>query len=566
MIQKSFKAKIIIPVIVVIVALVVTLNVFLSIRFSAMSDNLVNEKLIANANSLRFFLEDSKANTREAAVSMAVNPDAIKAISERNSNEIARLFGFMESLYRIDHFTVCDDEGTVLARTFDPDTYGDSGMDQQSVLDALNGKISTYYETAALINVAVRTGCPVFDEDGELIGVVLAGVRLDTENAVEDLKKIFISDVTMFLGDTRIASTMTRNGESIIGTKLDPRIAEIVIKNRQEYSGEVDILGEKYAAFYMPLLDANEEAFATFFLGIPVAELTAALSSSIRAGMILGLCGLIVSIVVLFIILSSISEPIVKLSKDMNHIADGNLGIEIHVKGEDEVAELGKSIQKATDVIHKLLEDIDFMINEHEKGNTDYFLNSGEFRGDYRVLADSVLLLVSLGMRDPLTGIPNKRSFENRLPLEWYRAAREKAPLSLLVIDMDEFKNYDYRFGDEQGDKTLQMVAKTIKGTLKRLIDFVARWGGEKFMVLLPMTDSAGALIVAEKVRKIIESLEIPCADPNGAKVTVSIGVNTQIPLPDSPVDNFVSAAEDALLKAKEAGKNRVMYGGESDG
>lgn len=558
MFKKSFKMKIILPPVAILIILVIVLNLFLSIRFSALSDYLIDEKLIANTNSLKLYLSDCKANSSMAAESMSHNAKAIKAIRERDREELLQIFASALDLYRISFFTICDGDGIVLARTHEPEVFGDSVLNQQNIRDALSGKVSSCFEEGSQIKVSVRTGAPVYDTDGALIGAISAGVRYDTDSEVEKLKDIFHSEITVFLGNTRIATTITKDGHSIIGTALDPRIAEIVIENRQEYSGDAEILGDKYKTFYMPLLNADNEAFATFFLGIPEEETTLMLNNTIQVGLILGLCGLAISIVLLFIIISSISKPITRLSEDMNDIANGNLEIDISIKSNDEVGHLGMSLQRIADILHKLLDDINIMIMEHEKGNTDFSLNSEDFLGGYRVLAEHILELSTMGNTDQLTGIPNRRNFDNRLNLEWNRAVREHAPISVLLLDVDKFKNYNDTHGHQQGDIALKAVANVLKHSVKRSIDFAARWGGEEFVVLLPDTNNHGALTVAEKIRKEIEKAMIHCADESGAHVTVSIGVNTQTPAPDSQLSVFISEADSALYLAKARGRNRV--------
>jgi diguanylate cyclase (GGDEF)-like protein len=211
------------------------------------------------------------------------------------------------------------------------------------------------------------------------------------------------------------------------------------------------------------------------------------------------------------------------------------------------------------------MNDINAMITEQKNGNTDYCLNTDEFHGDYKKLADSVLDLAAFGMRDQLTGIPNRRSFDYRLNWEWKRAIREKSPISILMLDVDKFKNYNDTFGHQQGDVALLSIAKVIKQTVQRLIDFAARWGGEEFIVLLPTTDSAGAVCVAEKIRTEIENMVIPCSNPQGMKITISVGVSTQIPTLDNLPEHTISLADNALYKAKEAGRNRVVFVGEDN-
>ena len=558
--KKSFRTKIILPTVIVLITLVVVLNIFLSLRFAAFGDSLINQKLLANSNSLNLYLNDRKANTNVAAISMALNPDAIAAIKKQDITEILRVFYPAHKLYNVDYFTITDNKGIVLTRTYDPKKFGDSVTNQQNIINALHDTVSTYFESGTEVKVAVRTGAPVYDVDGSLIGVISAGVRFDTNDAAKKLKNLFHSDVTVFLGNTRIITTIAMDGHSIKGTKLDPQMAKIVIENRHEYFGDVELLGEKFKTFYKPLLNVNNEAFATIVLAIPVAELISESKKSIRDGIILGLGGLAVSIFLLFIIISTISKPITKLSSDMYQIASGNLHINVNVNSEDEVGILGKSLQKVADILHSLMGDINNMINEHNKGNTYYCFDTNEFLGEYKKLAESIVELSNIGMLDKLTSIPNRRSFDNRMEMEWNRAIRESKSISILILDIDKFKAYNDTFGHQQGDVALQIVAKILNNSIRRSTDFAARWGGEEFAALLPGTDSVGAIGLAESIRMEIENATIPCNDPRGSKTTVSIGINTSIPQVNSSIAEFISKADAALYESKKAGRNRVIF------
>ncbi|MCL2209051.1 MAG: diguanylate cyclase [Treponema sp.] len=169
-----------------------------------------------------------------------------------------------------------------------------------------------------------------------------------------------------------------------------------------------------------------------------------------------------------------------------------------------------------------------------------------------------------LSMLDQLTQLPNRRSFEMRINTEWAVAQREKKPISILMIDLDKFKNYNDTYGHLQGDIALKTTAGIFGKTLKRPADFAARWGGEEFIVLLPNTDSHGALEIAEKIRGNVEDMEIPSADMQKSNITVSIGVNTHCHDQNTFVINdFISGADKALYDAKDAGRNRVcQYSG----
>lgn len=164
-----------------------------------------------------------------------------------------------------------------------------------------------------------------------------------------------------------------------------------------------------------------------------------------------------------------------------------------------------------------------------------------------------------LGMIDALTNISNRRCFDHQSNIEWNRAIREKTPISILMIDIDKFKDFNDKYGHKHGDMVLKGVADIIIKTLKRSGDLASRWGGEEFSVLLPNTALIGALEIAEQIRANIENLKISCINDKNAKVTISIGVNSVRPDVGSLIDDFISKADKALYAAKEAGRNMVM-------
>ena len=162
---------------------------------------------------------------------------------------------------------------------------------------------------------------------------------------------------------------------------------------------------------------------------------------------------------------------------------------------------------------------------------------------------------------DSLTGIANRRSFDKYLATEWERAARSSTWLSLILLDIDFFKHYNDTYGHQAGDHCLYQVASALNDSLHRSSDLVARYGGEEFAVILPDTDSRGALMVAEKLRAEIENLNIPHATSAVANyVTVSIGVASTLPTQHSTPKKIISEADQALYTAKQSGRNKVMH------
>ena len=173
-------------------------------------------------------------------------------------------------------------------------------------------------------------------------------------------------------------------------------------------------------------------------------------------------------------------------------------------------------------------------------------------------------ILARLSHIDGLTGIANRREFDEYLEREWLRAQRMNKPLSVFMIDVDFFKRYNDRYGHITGDDCLKKIAATLERSLTRPSDLVARYGGEEFSCVLPDTDKEGMLHTAGNILETIRSLKIPHADSGVFEfVTVSIGAASTIPENGSKPADIVKAADCALYGAKAAGRNRVkVYNG----
>lgn len=167
--------------------------------------------------------------------------------------------------------------------------------------------------------------------------------------------------------------------------------------------------------------------------------------------------------------------------------------------------------------------------------------------------------LRNLALLDGLTGIANRRNFDQTLEREWKRAIRTAQPISLLMLDVDFFKLYNDNYGHAQGDECLRRLAASLGQVTTRPADLVARYGGEEFVCLLPETGGKGALTVAERLRQEIAGLKIPHAYSAVAQhVTVSIGAATITPNPTDQQEKLAAAADQALYRAKKGGRNRV--------
>lgn len=172
-------------------------------------------------------------------------------------------------------------------------------------------------------------------------------------------------------------------------------------------------------------------------------------------------------------------------------------------------------------------------------------------------LKNANLKLQRLSQIDGLTGVANRRQFNEYLNKEWRRSMRETLHLSLIMCDVDFFKPYNDTYGHQAGDRCLQKVAKMIRSCLRRPADLVARYGGEEFAIILPNTNAKGAIYVAETIRRQVETLQLEHTQSSVHQfVTLSLGVSSIIPQTSLKVQSLIQAADQALYLAKNKGRN----------
>jgi diguanylate cyclase (GGDEF)-like protein/PAS domain S-box-containing protein len=182
-------------------------------------------------------------------------------------------------------------------------------------------------------------------------------------------------------------------------------------------------------------------------------------------------------------------------------------------------------------------------------------------------LAQANERLQSIASQDGLTGLANRRQFDETLDSEFRRASRSGAPLGLLMLDVDCFKAYNDRYGHPAGDRCLKDIAQALKELAVRPGDLVARYGGEEIAIILPDTSAEGAVTIAERARAAVGALGVPhLGNLAGTTVTISVGVATLTgSSPFAGPDDLVRAADQALYKAKQTGRDRVFLAADTE-
>jgi two-component system chemotaxis family response regulator WspR len=247
-----------------------------------------------------------------------------------------------------------------------------------------------------------------------------------------------------------------------------------------------------------------------------------------------------------------------------NHPATKDIPIIVLSTKEDPLIKSAAFAAGANDYLVKLPDNIELVarIRYHSRSYMTLLQRDAAYRAlrvSQQQLLDTNLVLQRLMNSDGLTGLSNRRHFDEYLALEWRRSLRDQSQLSLLMIDVDYFKSYNDSFGHLDGDEALCKVATAIRDASARPLDLPARYGGEEFALVLPNTSPGGARLVAEKLRQSVAALKIPHISPvAGSSLTISIGLSTMTPQPGGDCRQLILAADKGLYLAKNNGRNQV--------
>lgn len=363
---------------------------------------------------------------------------------------------------------------------------------------------------------------PLHGADGSLQHVLIMGRQLAW---VEELlsRQQYSAETTLVLVDGK-GNVLAR--APAMTEAPDPGLLQQIKVRRQGVLQAKDHSGTARYWGYTALGQNVSEAYIV--VSVPAEEVLAPVRTFVIGNLIqFAVAGILVFAVLWFGLGHWVLQPLRRLIRVMDGVRRGDLALRIGAQdGTAEMQRIGRSF--------------DDMLAELQQANT-------------RLRRQSEV--------DGLLGIANRRAFDEALTHEWARAVREFTVTSLLMIDVDFFKNYNDTYGHQAGDGCLKRLADAIASSLKRPGDVVARYGGEEFSVLLPQTDAAGADEVAREIQDAVSRLAIPHSGSLvSTQVTVSIGISTVTPTPGLKQEAMVHAADHALYRAKQAGRNRCVH------
>ncbi|MCL2227327.1 MAG: methyl-accepting chemotaxis protein [Oscillospiraceae bacterium] len=397
--MKNFnvRMKIILPTAITICALLlVTLSVAI-IQFRQLSDDLVDERLSAVANSVRYITDDTRQMVIDVGLRVSYDPRLPQAVLTADTQEILRVGRQLALDYGVTYITVAGADTYVLARTDEPERFGDA-FRTVSLLEALEGIVSVAYTPVGQRRIPIRSSVPIFYE-GDIIGVAVIGYALDTQKAVDALAARHNAEFTIYVYDeptgrhVRASSTFVDGrGNSVVGTYADdPEILRTVFQQRNELSLTTTMFGDPYSAFYLPFYCPSGNELGVVFMALPLGAIYAQRNQVILMSIAIGVVGLAVAIFIVFYIATKISKPMIPLASFFGRAAEkGDIDFEKSemdiirkaMENKDEVGRLSGAIVKYMRALYdemQLLEkmaDGDLTITTNPLSNKDIVRNS----------------------------------------------------------------------------------------------------------------------------------------------------------------------------------------------
>jgi methyl-accepting chemotaxis protein len=334
--------------------------------------------------TMDFVLDEYRNDTTLAAQSLAGNEAIIEAIQRADAAAMRTVAkDVVASMQlRVDFVIVTDIKGNVFARTQSEKAW-DSLYNLKSFSRALSGDVKAYTVITSDIPLGLCAGAPVKNELGNTIGVVLAGISLVNPSFVDRLKNMTGNEFTVYIGDERANTTIIKDGQRVVGTKLDPRIAKIVLEGRTAYTDQADILGAPFATAYKPILEADGNAIGVYFSGFPIAGIKTMSQNTIVNSVLIEFA-LVVAVIgiLLWYIRRTIAKPLTAMSGIAGEMASGNLNLQLKHKSHDELGNLAEALSTMVSSLQGYIHDISDKLITMAKGDMCVHVDM-EYIGDF---------------------------------------------------------------------------------------------------------------------------------------------------------------------------------------
>lgn len=358
--------------------------VYMSISNRSVINQINTERSQMALTTMESVLEDYKTKSDTAAKSLASGAEVVRTVQLGDAAAVKTAVNqsIKDMAMDVDFVTIVNSQGVVIARTTS-DKTGDSVMSQANISKALKGETTTHTETGNEIKLSIRTGSPIKDASGKIIGAISTGYSLVDTKFVDKMKSMTGDEFTVFLGDERINTTIISNGQRAVGTKLDQKIANTVLNEKSQYFGSADILGVPFATAYQPILGSDNQVIGIYFAGISLESSNAAVQTAGMISIALEMLLVLLAIVLLILFVRrAISRPLAEMAEVATQLSQGNLDIALDYQAKNELGILADSLRLTVSSLQSYIRNISEKLHQMAEGDMRVQVDL-EYAGDF---------------------------------------------------------------------------------------------------------------------------------------------------------------------------------------
>ena len=350
---KSISVKILIPVIFMTIFLVVAIVTVSTLSFRSFALESLDTEIKAISNNIKNEIAMLKIIAADQVDGLAKNGRMIAALKAGDREQVRDILDKAQSNRKCTFYTITDAERRVFFRTSRPNDFGDTQNDLRSVQYVFATKTNcVFFESTDRVKVAIRAASPVFDEQGDFIGIISGGFRMDDNDWVDQLQQRHGVQCTTFLDKERIATTVRKNGtdERAVGTQLTrDDIYDAVFHKKEDVIDQAMVVDELMKVFYSPIYNEGEnKVLGMIFAGIPMKRQTKIISQNVWSGISIASVALLLFVFILLGVIRAIVNPIHKITIAAQSMAGGHLEVALDIRSKDETAVLAKAFRDLT--------------------------------------------------------------------------------------------------------------------------------------------------------------------------------------------------------------------------
>ena len=520
----SIRSKLVVFVVALLVVVAgATLGAVLYF-FTDYADSSAKEQARSGVEVLHNLLEESKNDMKAKAVMLAANPDVARAVEARDT---AQVLAIMEKILKeapIDSVSISDNQGVVIARVHEPSKKGDSIAKQKNVSEALKGNVTSAIEPGPVIKISARAGAPVRNAQGQIVGVITTSVSLSKNETVDYAKKLFKVDTTLFLGDVRESTTIMLDGKRQVGTKLDPKIADIVLKQGKQFDGEATIFNTAYMTSYEPIVGPAGKPIGVLFAGKSLVDAHAARNKMGMAVGVATLVALILAFVATLFMAKRITDPLRQMGEAL---ASGDLTRTLDVNTKDEVGVMSQHFNTMVVELRKLVRQVN-ELSQTLAASSEELAASAEQSSEVSQQVAQAITEVAAGTSKQLSAVNDASAIVEEVSA----SAEEVAATAETITGLSHKSTAATLNGSSAIDRAVQQMgnigdgSKAVNDAVEKLaessrhigeiVNVISGIAGQTNLLALNAAIEAarageqgrGFAVVAEEVRKLAEQSE----------------------------------------------------------